>query len=128
MFYRRHREDTGDSSVMEKLPKEFKEKWIAALRSGKYVQGEGFLYRRFDDDDHSSECYCCLGIACLVAGLTSNDIRNIDVIPNTNAFKTVPKILKGSADDSAAVKHLTGMNDVYDCTFPEIADWIEENL
>lgn len=36
--------------------------WLAALRSGKYKQGRGRL-RSADDK------YCCLGIACEVAGM-----------------------------------------------------------
>lgn len=42
---------------MEKLPKRFKERWIKALRSGKYQQNHnGYLK---DDEDQ----YCCLGVA-----------------------------------------------------------------
>jgi len=35
---------------------ELKEKWIEALRSGKYEQGRGFLRRK--------DKYCCLGVLC----------------------------------------------------------------
>jgi hypothetical protein len=37
------------------INKEFWTKWIAALRSGEYVQGKGYLNRK--------EKYCCLGVA-----------------------------------------------------------------
>lgn len=40
------------------MDKEWKEKWIEALRSGKYNQTTGAL----SDDDG----YCCLGILCLI--------------------------------------------------------------
>jgi len=36
---------------------EIKAKWVAALRSGEYVQGRGALRR----DDNT---YCCLGVLC----------------------------------------------------------------
>jgi hypothetical protein len=38
--------------------KENRKKWIAALRSGEYKQGKGFLV---DDGNH-----CCLGVLCSV--------------------------------------------------------------
>lgn len=37
--------------------KKFKDKWIAALRSGKYKQGRGQL-RSLNNN------YCCLGVLC----------------------------------------------------------------
>jgi hypothetical protein len=39
-----------------------KKKWVEALRSGEYQQGEGHLFK---DDS-----YCCLGVLCKVAGAT----------------------------------------------------------
>lgn len=41
---------------------EYVKKWIAALRSGKYIQGMGYLATRETSTD--SFCYCCLGVAC----------------------------------------------------------------
>lgn len=41
-----------------KLPKRETELWVEALRSGKYKQGTGNLYR------HDSDSYCCLGVWC----------------------------------------------------------------
>ncbi len=46
---------------MTKIDPEFKVKWLAALRSGEYIQGQGAL--RTDLDGHNSS-YCCLGVAC----------------------------------------------------------------
>lgn len=46
----------------EKLPIEFKKKWIAALRSGKYKQGTRGLYTLHGNS------YCCLGVAAKVLG------------------------------------------------------------
>jgi len=39
-----------------KVNKEAIQEWVAALRSGKYVQGFGWLTR--------NGTYCCLGVAC----------------------------------------------------------------
>lgn len=38
------------------MNKEIKTKWIEALRSGEYVQAQGYL--------HNSKGYCCLGVLC----------------------------------------------------------------
>jgi len=38
---------------------EIKEKWLEALRSGDYEQGEGGL--------HKGETFCCLGVLCDIA-------------------------------------------------------------
>lgn len=48
-----------------KLPKEFTEKWLKALRSGEYEQGEGMLKDNIPSeiDTHETYCYCCLGVA-----------------------------------------------------------------
>ena len=44
------------------MNQEIKAKWIAALRSGKYKQGEGCL-----NDGHGG--FCCLGVLCDVQGV-----------------------------------------------------------
>lgn len=46
----------------EKLPRAFKKKWVAALRSGKYKQGMHVLY------NPDKETYCCLGVAGIICG------------------------------------------------------------
>ncbi len=38
-----------------------KNKWLKALRSGKYKQGRNYLCRVDDDGDDS---FCCLGVLC----------------------------------------------------------------
>jgi hypothetical protein len=42
------------------MPKEFLEKWLKALRSGEYKQGEDLLY------NPKEQSYCCLGVACVI--------------------------------------------------------------
>lgn len=43
---------------------EVKKLWAAALRSGRYTQGQGQLARRGPEDEVS---YCCLGVLCELA-------------------------------------------------------------
>lgn len=51
---------------MNKLNPEFKSKWIAALRSGQYIQTVDVM--------KSNSGYCCLGVACVVLGVEPKGI------------------------------------------------------
>ena len=113
------------------IPKELKSKWTEALRSGEYKQGEHFLY----DDTNNS--YCCLGVLCDIAGLPEDGMAYREV-PDGDFYKDNNielgggwSILEGGYRKSAEYK-LTMMNDGEEGfdkkTFPEIAEWIEENI
>lgn len=106
------------SEFKYQLPKEFAEKWVKALRSGEYQQGTQSL--------HLEDTYCCLGVACVVAG--------IDYVPNQDWIKEsmvkgtiIPRVLVGSAAQSELVYKVSSMNDGNE-TFEDIADWIEQNV
>lgn len=108
------------------LPRDFAEKWIAALRSGKYNQTRGSLRDQFG--------YCCLGVACVINGISDDDIDLegfiIDAHIGDDNTEKMPEQLIGM-DENELVSELTAMNDrdsedAY--SFPEIADWIEENV
>ncbi len=100
-----------------KLPKEFGEKFLIALRSGEYPQTKGKL--------KDGVGYCCLGIACLLQGKNDDDIQgkyypSIDWLPKETL--DVPK--NGGLRLEA---RLANMNDEGK-TFLEIADWVEQNV
>ncbi|MEM6815307.1 MAG: hypothetical protein AAF600_13130 [Bacteroidota bacterium] len=110
------------------LPREFAEKWIEALRSGKYNQGKGYL--------HNDGGYCCLGVACRIFGTSKNNLegktyifkqKKFDshlMLPKTNQ---IPDLLKGDLNESDFVSKVSEMND-RGLTFNQIADWVEENV
>lgn len=111
----------------QKLPEEFKRKWVEALRSGKYKQGRGQLK---DTQDQ----YCCLGVACIIVGYTKDQLDKC-YIPKD--FVLIPDKLRGASYDSSTVKVLSNMNDGQDPntgkevpikSFSEIAYYIEQNL
>jgi hypothetical protein len=115
---------------MDKLPEEFKKKWVAALRSGEYKQGRDYLYDPFDDQ------YCCLGVAGAVCGVDKEVmkkacyLRDKDYQDTTNddpiAPESYPKLITlGIKDNKAHV--LASMNDEGK-SFSQIADYIEKNL
>jgi hypothetical protein len=105
-----------------KLPKEFAEKWIAALRSGEYKQGHSMLARQLV----GGTCYCCLGIACVVSGYEYDAIVGSWWI-EADRHPLAPKEITGDGGDNELVHNLHKMNDQYNSTFPEIAEWIEAN-
>lgn len=111
-----------------KLPKEFAEKWIKALKSGEYRQCRGTMY------DSSVDGYCCLGVALSMNGVPNKKMQGRDVIvdENTGVFekstKNAPRELYGPASDNDFISKLTVMNDHDLCSFKDIADWIKENV
>jgi hypothetical protein len=105
-----------------KLPVKFKEKWVAALRSGKYKQDSGKYLLETPEGK-----FCCLGVACKVAGIGNTDNRLeqewIEHIEGYE-FKGIPKLLMGNDE---LPKTLASMNDSGN-SFKFIATWIEKNL
>jgi hypothetical protein len=93
-----------------KLDPEFKAKWVAALRSGEYKQGFCLL--------HSRGRYCCLGVAAVLNGW---DLKG-------EGYKFLPAIVNYGEEFDLHGSKLVTMNDTYENTFSEIADYIEENL
>jgi len=110
------------------LPKEFATKWVAALRSNKYEQG-----------NYKLKCenqYCCLGVACDIVGFAQDfgDAQYIGGLNVTYGFKEeltpildlIPVQLQGG-QENGLVDKLTSMNDSGQSFF-DIADWIEDNV
>ena len=120
------------------LPKEFKEEWIKALKSGNYRQGAGALRREMDNTTNPSSTpeYCCLGVACSVAGVPEEYITGewIDYVDGYE-YDVVPEVLHGVADENQLVATLSCMNDTHTAdttehkfSFEDIADWIGDNI
>lgn len=114
-----------------KLPKEFAEKWVAALRSGEYKQGRDMLL--------SKKCeYCCLGVAgklCDVPDelmLEISELRDIDIYDSSeDSYYNVMEVYNAPKEivvNGDLVREVTILNDNDKLSFPEIADWITENV
>lgn len=86
------------------MTKEQKAKWIEALRSGDYKQGQGALR----EDDR----FCCLGLACEILNNSTMDYYFIKYKMLNNDVATT----------------LIKMNDFDNKSFKQIADYIEENI
>lgn len=106
-----------------RLPKEFADKWLAALRSGKYKQGKEAL------KDHKGR-YCCLGVACEIAGhnLDEDGKGEFGFIGSAYKNPKTPREISMDDDDGEDLPgKLAYMNDS-GRTFDEIANWIEDNV
>ena len=96
-----------------KLPEDFKQKWVAALRSGEYIQcRDGKLIGKTKD---GKVTHCVLAVGGELAGIPAHN--NSEVYSYFNGligFRTT--------------EHLWSMNDRIPNSFPSIADYIEQNL
>ncbi len=105
------------------MKKKIRDEWVAALRSGKYTQTQGML--------HLGGSYCCLGVLEVVVN------GDIEVDKKDNGYVIIHRECGGAAvydnpDASpftlSAETALTTLNDTLKKPFPEIADWIEQNI
>lgn len=110
-----------------------REKWISALRSGKYKQTKWRL--------QTHEGYCCLGVLCDVA-MKEGVIDKENYVPPTKTSEanfdgsvvSLPHKVQewaglrtpsGAWGIGKATEHLTYLNDNADKSFSEIADVLE---
>ena len=124
------------------MNKQVKERWIKALRSGKYKQGQHLLVSNDSDDKK----YCCLGVLCqLYATEKKKGISKIKLGVATSssgdrlpAKQFLPNIVREWAGldvsdpivdyDDNSTNRLTHLNDGYELDFNQLADIIEEQL
>ncbi len=106
---------------------ELKEKWLKALRSGEYKQGNGRLR-------NESDCYCCLGVLCDVSGVgkwtkVGEGEYPMYLCGDTNCAGVLwGELEEALSVPSEAIGTLMNMNDKKGNTFEEIATYIEANL
>ena len=118
-----------------RLPREFAEKWLAALRSGDYNQGQGALY------EEKTNGYCCVGVAARIeyplhylknksgtyGGIIFKGAQQNDDHLRFNLHK-IPIELHGTSNNNALVAKLVKLNDNQEYSFKQIANWIEKNV
>lgn len=80
-----------------KLPKAFKNKWIKALRSGDYKQGEDLLKAQQYTEDgikiKGEYKYCCLGVAGDICGASVGDRAYL--IKGMRGLSKIPEAIRG---------------------------------
>jgi hypothetical protein len=102
------------------MDKEIKQKWVEALRSGKYKQGEGALKR--------GNKYCCLGVLCSIT--SSKNWRDHESLPShlEEKFGLYSTTVKYRGESTFLEVLNDGDFTTPSLTFPEIADIIEAQL
>jgi hypothetical protein len=106
------------------MKREIKEKWLAALRSGKYQQGrQGLKFK----NGQGQVCHCCLGVLAELVEPEAFEKKGNDFL-----FHSSYGFLRLSRDKwlllpEEAQKTLSDLNDG-GRSFDEIADWIEKNV
>lgn len=108
------------------MDKKIKAKWLKALRSGKYKQGDGYLYQVCGDEHR----FCCLGVLAHIASPVP--WRRAPGHSGVYMFNGDPSLLPKSFRakiglDEEAQDDLARMNDVGK-SFKTIANWIKKNL
>jgi hypothetical protein len=111
------------------MKEDVKDKWIEALRSGKYKQGNQVLKSK-------SGHFCCLGVLCDISGLSEWKLEGKDspfeIYFNSNALLPEPVRtwaglynIFGRFHTNAPLESLATLNDD-GLPFEQIADLIEE--
>lgn len=137
--------------ALTRKEKTIKRKWLAALRSGKYTQGRGLLFRPKRAGMTSGYGYCCLGVLqhvldggveCWMDNPPYDGGPSAMSVPSLEWYKHhgIGETLAGKEggqysydyhERSALQAALVGMNDGLTDSgpkdFKEIADYIEEN-
>ena len=116
-----------------KLERNFKRKWVAALRSGKYKQTVSHLY--------DAGGFCCLGVMCALRGAKLDEMDQIGLpgdLPNFNElFNIDSKHAKFFSEAGAQpwqvpyrgeMVYLTELNDDHRLSFKQIANIIERSV
>lgn len=105
---------------------ELKEKWVKALRSGNYAQGQGCL--------KNAKNFCCLGVLCDVidpnAWQDRKDGGNMDAKAWGDTFDVfgLPSRIKEKVQISSDEEYELIYKNDDGQSFKVIADYIEKNL
>ncbi len=124
--------------------------WVAALRSGKFEQGAGYL-KQFSSDYDGGVAHCCLGVLCETAELAefrtqdqlvvrfeseTNELAELLETPGARGWLAGTDVpiygmrialkAKVLTNDTVYFDKLEALND-RGHTFKEIADFIERN-
>lgn len=120
-------DESSDLKELIELKQDIKQKWVAALRSGEYVQGRAKL--RSGDDQ-----FCCLGVLCDVL-VQDGELPEPVYASGCNDFEynySATNLPESTREDLGispeGQDRLMRMNDHEGASFDIIANYIEANL
>ena len=106
------------------MNQEIKKKWVEALRSGEYKQEVGYL--RKDNK------FCCLGVLCDIyekeTGKDAFNQNHQEVLPYNVSEWAGLGIVYSPCIKQKNNHTLSYLNDIGNCDFQEISNWIDEEL
>ena len=128
------------------MKKSIANKWVEALRSGKYQQAKGKLVV-FDEEHEKAVGFCCLGVLGAVCGIELTDLERRGSLRDTrreqcglsdaygapyNDEMEPLKIVLSVKDEETGEKVKTEFRDLAEAndngaSFETIATWIEKN-
>ena len=115
-----------------KLERNFKRRWVAALRSGKYKQTISHLY--------DAGGFCCLGVMCALRGAKLDEMDHMGLpgeLPNFNELFNIDsdhaEFFSGGGQAwqvpyCGKMVRLTFLNDGHRLSFKKIANIIERSV
>ena len=107
------------------MKSEIKQKWLDALRSGKYKQSYGYLYNPNKEGIYPVG-YCCFGVLCEVTNIEKDDKNEAYIFDGMKMYSRVPT---GFCDlNQLDICDLMSMNDSRNHNFKSIANFIEVNI
>ncbi len=104
------------------MNQEIKQKWVAALRSGDYIQMRLLL----GHNENGKKQRCCLGVLCDVMGRAQHMESGVLNDDGCLAYPTLDTLLRAGLESDMS-EHLALKNDL-GASFFDIANFIEENL
>lgn len=118
----------------QKMDPEVKAKWVAALRSRKYKQGQSYLKII---EKNGAQKHCCLGVLCDTMKIPNKVSQGSGPYEGSRSVYFVfPDLVESSAiiptgifglSDEAIAK-LMWLNDINESKFNKIANFIEKHL
>lgn len=111
------------------IPSAIGKKWVKALRSGKYKQGNGSLV---EEDKYGNKKYCCLGV---LGEILECDMLDggmfLDSSSLHSGLENVPEAFNKEVHDQPSAtlaRRNDGTDGVTRRRFKGIAQWIERNI
>ncbi len=115
-----------------KLERNFKRRWVAALRSGKYKQTISHLY--------DAGGFCCLGVMCALRGAKLDEMDQVGLpgeLPNFNELFNIDSEHAEFFSEASGrawqvpycgeMMYLSELNDDHRLSFKQIANIIERS-